>query len=74
LAQLLKKPSKKIDAKAILTDIKAGMSDSALMGKYKLTAGGLDSLLTKPHESGLIQRVSATDIVQDLKAYIVRIQ
>ena len=64
----MKKPSKKIDAKTILADIEAGMSDSALMEKYKLSAVGLESLLRKLRESGIIQHVSAMDIVQDLKA------
>ncbi len=64
----MKKPSKKIDAKTILADIEAGMSDSALMEKYKLSAAGLESLLKKLRESEIIQHVSAMDIVQDLKA------
>ncbi len=64
----MKKPSKKIDAKTILADIDAGMSDSALMEKYKLSAAGLESLLKKLRESEIIQHVSAMDIVQDLKA------
>ena len=63
----MKKPSKKIDAKTILADIEAGMSDSALMEKYKLSAVGLESLLRKLHESGIIRHVSAMDIVQDLR-------
>src|SRR5208283_5839803 len=64
----MKKPSKKIDAKTILADIGAGMSDSALMEKYKLSAAGLESLLRKLRESGIIQDVSAMNIVQDFKA------
>ena len=64
----MKKPSKKIDAKTILADIEAGMSDSALMEKYKLSAVGLESLLRKLRESEIIRHVSTMDIVQDLKA------
>ena len=56
----------------ILADIEAGMTDSALMEKYKLSAVGLESLLRKLRESGLIRNVSPMDIVQDLKAYILR--
>ncbi|MGO9122764.1 MAG: PilZ domain-containing protein [Desulfomonilaceae bacterium] len=68
MSKVLKKASKKIDAKTILADIGAGMSDSALMEKYKLSAAGLESLLRKLRESGIIQDVSAMNIVQDLKA------
>ena len=64
----MKKPSKKIDAKTILADIEAGMSDSALMEKYKLSAAGLESLLRKLHESGIIRYISTKDIVQDFMA------
>ena len=63
----MKKPSKKIDAKTILADIEAGMSDSALMEKYKLSAVGLESLLGKLRKTGIIRHASAMDIVQDLK-------
>ena len=64
----MKKPSKKIDAKSVLSDIKAGMSDSALMKKYKLSAAGLESLLRKLCESGIIRHIRAIDIVRDLEA------
>jgi uncharacterized protein (DUF433 family) len=64
----MKKPSKKIDAKTILADIEAGMSDSAIMEKYKLSAVGLESLLRKLHESGIIRYISTKDIVQDFMA------
>ena len=43
----------KIDAKTALEDIRAGMSDSALMDKHKLSAMGLQSLFDK-----LLQRRS----------------
>ncbi len=40
----MKKPSKQIDAETILADIEAGMSDCALVEKYKLSAVGFESL------------------------------
>jgi hypothetical protein len=58
----------------ILADIEAKMTDSTLVEKHKLSAVGLESLLRKLHELGLIQNASPMDIVQDLKAYILRIQ
>ncbi|HTY23175.1 MAG TPA: PilZ domain-containing protein [Desulfomonilaceae bacterium] len=63
----MKKPSKKIDAKSVLSDIKEGMSDSALMKKYKLSVVGLESLLRKLGESGIIRHIRAIDIVRDLE-------
>jgi len=70
----MKKPSKKIDAKTILADIEAGMSDSALMEKYKLSAVGLESLLGKLRKTGIIRHAGAMDIVQDLKAGMLNSQ
>ncbi|HTY26369.1 MAG TPA: PilZ domain-containing protein [Desulfomonilaceae bacterium] len=66
----MKKQSKTIDGKTVLSDVKAGMSHSALMEKYGLSAAGLESLLRKLGESGIIRYVSTNDIVQDLKAGI----
>ena len=63
----MKKPSKRIYAKTVLADIKAGMSASALMEKHKLSAVGLQSLLRKLGESGRIRRIGAMDIIQHLK-------
>jgi uncharacterized protein (DUF433 family) len=63
--------TKKIDGKTILADIKAGMSDSALIEKYKLSAAGLESLLWKLRKSEVIRQVIARDILQDLKAGIL---
>jgi hypothetical protein len=58
----------------ILADIEAEMSDSTLVEKHTFSAVGLESLFGKLHEFGLIQNVSPMDIVQDLRAYILRIQ
>jgi hypothetical protein len=58
----------------ILADIEAKMTDSTLVEKHTFSAAGLESLLRKLHELGLIQNASPMDIVQDLKAYILRIQ
>ncbi len=63
----MKKPNGTINAKSILTDMKAGMSDSALIEKYKLSAAGLESLLRKLRESDAIRRMIADEIVQDAK-------
>ncbi len=40
----MKKPDKKIDTRTILADIEAGISDCALVEKYKLSAVGFESL------------------------------
>ena len=40
-----KKPVKKISAKAIMTDLKVGMSDTELMEKYNISFQGLQDLL-----------------------------
>lgn len=64
----MKKPSKAIDAKSVLTDITGGMSDGALMEKLKLSAVGLESLLRKLYESETIRHIRAMDVVRDLVA------
>ncbi|HTY26143.1 MAG TPA: PilZ domain-containing protein [Desulfomonilaceae bacterium] len=64
----MKKLSKKIDGKTVADDIKAGMSHPALMEKYKLSAVGLESLLRKLGELGIIRHVSLMDVAGDLKA------
>ncbi len=47
---------KKINAKEVLNDIKAGMRDNALMGKYDLSPGQLKSLMNKLEAAGLLER------------------
>jgi len=64
----MKKPSKTIDVKSVLDDIKAGMSDSALMEKHKLSAVGLESLLRKLYESSTIRQIRAMEVVRDFVA------
>src|SRR5512135_2307700 len=64
----MKKPGKTIDAKSVLTDIKAGMSGVALMEKYKLSAVGLEHLLRKVYESETIRQIRTMDVVRDLVA------
>jgi hypothetical protein len=44
-----------IGAKQALDDIRSGMEDPELMEKYKLTARGLESLLSKLAQAGLIE-------------------
>jgi lipopolysaccharide biosynthesis regulator YciM len=48
-----KKPLKKISAKAIMVDLKAGLSDSQLMTKYGLSFQGLQDLFSKLVNAGL---------------------
>ncbi len=50
------KPVKKISAKAIMTDLKAGMSDTELMEKYKISFQGLQDLFGKLVEAKLATR------------------
>jgi len=48
-----KRPTKKINAKAIMTDLKEGMTDAQLMEKYGLSFQGLRDLFSKLVEAGL---------------------
>ena len=50
------KPTKKISAKAIMIDLKAGMSDAELMAKYKISFQGLQDLFSKLIEAKLATR------------------
>lgn len=45
-----------IRAKDMVNDIRAGMSDHQLMGKYKLSVKGLESIFKKLEESGTVKR------------------
>jgi hypothetical protein len=51
-----KKPAKKISAKAIMIDLKAGMSDTELMEKYKISFQGLQDLFGKLVDAKLATR------------------
>ncbi len=50
------KVAKKISAKAIMSDLKAGMSDSQLMSKYDISFQGLQDLFGKLTKAGLATR------------------
>ncbi len=43
-----------VSAKAVLQDIRAGMSDPDLMEKYRLSVQGLQSLMKKMVVAGII--------------------
>ncbi len=68
----------KIDAHDVVHDIRAGLNDTDLMRKYKLTAKGLQSLRSKLFEHGLITReelgqepvqtISAREAMRDVRA------
>lgn len=45
--------AKKISAKAIMTDLKAGLSDADLMERYEISFGALQELFSKLIEAGL---------------------
>ena len=62
-----KKLSKTIDAKTVFADIKAGMSDSAVMKKYSFSDKGLADLFRQLSSIGLIRWLNAQDIVSDIK-------
>ncbi|MDQ7785022.1 MAG: hypothetical protein RDU20_19210 [Desulfomonilaceae bacterium] len=47
---------KKINAKEVVKDIESGMASNALMGKYDLSPGQLESLMKKLEAAGLLQR------------------
>lgn len=51
----LKLGARKIGAAAIVRDIRAGMHDPDLMDKYNLSASGLQKLLRKLVEAGIIE-------------------
>lgn len=60
-------PSKKIDAAEVLADIRAGIPDSDLMKKYKLSPAGLQSLFEKLEELGLVGIISAREFLRDMR-------
>jgi anti-anti-sigma regulatory factor/lambda repressor-like predicted transcriptional regulator len=45
-----------VEAVAVLKDLAAGVSDAALMEKYKLTQKGLQSLMRKLYKKGLVSK------------------
>jgi len=46
----------KLDAREVLKDIRDGLDDAALMTKYRLSVAGLQSVLSKLLEIGLVER------------------
>jgi hypothetical protein len=48
-------PKRTVSARDIVTDIRAGLTDSQLMDKYGLSAKGLESLFTKLIEAGVME-------------------
>jgi hypothetical protein len=49
-------PKQKISAKELISDIRAGMNDAAIMQKYGLSLQGLQSAITKLLEKGLVKQ------------------
>jgi hypothetical protein len=47
---------KTLNAKEVLDDIKAGMDDATLMGKYQLSEKGMQSLFKKLVDSGVLKQ------------------
>jgi hypothetical protein len=60
----------RISAKEALEDIRAGMADSVLMKKYKLSAKGVRSLFKKLGQAGIIKYLNAYEITVDLRSGI----
>ena len=51
----------KIDAKQALQDIRSGMTDAQLMDKYNISARGLESLLKKLVQAGVLLQSEIDD-------------
>lgn len=56
-----------IDAKQVMQDIRSGMDDPSLMQKYNLSPKGLESLIRKLVEAGIIREISARDLLRDIR-------
>ena len=61
------KPNKKVNAAEVRADIRAGIPDSALMEKYRLSPMGLQDLLKKMEQRGLVAIISARDLLRDIR-------
>jgi DNA-binding Lrp family transcriptional regulator len=66
-AASMAKPNKKISAADVRADIRAGIPDSALMKKYRLSPMGLQDLLKKMEQRGLVAMISARDFLRDIR-------
>jgi hypothetical protein len=56
-----------ISAKEALADIRAGMNDTALMKKYKLSVKGLQSLFKELGQAGIIRYLNVYEVIADLR-------
>ena len=67
---------RKITAREVLADIRAGVDDTALMKKYQLSAQGLQSVLNKMVQAGMVteeeldERVPLSERTVDLGLFI----
>ncbi|MBI5570390.1 MAG: hypothetical protein HY914_10635 [Desulfomonile tiedjei] len=57
-----------VDAKQVLEDLQSGMSDSALMVKYKLSPLDLEKLIEKLVELGVVRELSVKDLLRDVRS------
>lgn len=57
-----------IDAKQVMEDIRHGMDDLALMEKYNLSPRGLESLVKKLADAGVIREISAKELLRDIRS------
>ena len=64
-------PKPKIDARDAVDDIRAGMDDAALMKKYKISAKGLQSLIKKLTDSGILQDSEVQDRIGERESSII---
>jgi DNA-binding Lrp family transcriptional regulator len=61
------KPNKKINAADVRADIRARTPDSEIMKKYGLSPMGLQDLLEKMEQRGLVAIISARDFLRDIR-------
>lgn len=64
-------PKRKINAKEVLKDIKAGMLDNALMNKYELSPGQLKSLKKKMVDAGYLKPPKPEEVAPAAESPIV---
>jgi uncharacterized protein (DUF433 family) len=57
-----------IDAKQVMEDIRSGMDDLALMEKYNLSQRGLESLVKKLADAGIVREISAKELLRDVRS------
>ncbi len=66
-----KQPKIQISAQQVLDDIKSGMDDEALMGKYDLTTRQLQRLFRKVIAAGLLSPVELADRLSVTKSQVL---